>query len=112
MGQEYSNPKRASDPHALPDVEVFQLTAREVAEQDGDMVHEYMRRHEFRLASMSSRDRERMFDAMIEEQGITGGWFWWSCLPGCMPDSSPTGPFKTYAAALADARDNDGMEDC
>jgi hypothetical protein len=53
-----------------------------------------------------------MFDAMIEEQGITGGWFWWSCLPGCMPDSSPTGPFKTYAAALADARDNDGMEDC
>jgi hypothetical protein len=112
MGQEYSNPKRAKDPHALPDVEVFQLTAREVAEQDDERVHEYMKRHEFRLAGMNSRDRERMFDAMIEEEGITGGWFWWSCFPGCLPDSSPMGPFDSYAEALADAQDNGGMEDC
>jgi len=31
MTQVYSDPSRASDPHALPDVEVFELTAHEVA---------------------------------------------------------------------------------
>ena len=106
MTQAYSNPDRESDPHALPDIEVFELTAREVAERDEDMVYEYMKRREFRLASMNSRDRERMFDAMIEEEGITGGWFWWACFPGCMPDSDATGPFASRAEALADAQSN------
>jgi hypothetical protein len=32
------------------------------------------------------------------------GWYWWSCFPGCMPDSEPCGPFATEAAALEDAR--------
>jgi hypothetical protein len=26
LSQAYSNPERASDPHALPDIEVFHLT--------------------------------------------------------------------------------------
>lgn len=33
------------------------------------------------------------------------GWFWWSCFPGCLPDSEPNGPFATEAEALADAQD-------
>ena len=32
------------------------------------------------------------------------GWYWWSCSPGCLPDSEPIGPFKSEAEALADAR--------
>lgn len=76
--QAYSDPRRADDPHALPDVEVFQLTAEEVKEWFGPM-----------------------FD---EERIMCGGWFWWSCLPGCMPDSDPVGPFATEAEALADAQ--------
>jgi hypothetical protein len=104
MGQEYSDPSRADDTYSLPDVEIFQLTAREVAEMDEDRIHEWSRRHEYRLASMNSRTREKMFDAMIEEEGIEGGWFWWTCLPGCMPDSDPFGPFDTYAEAKADAQ--------
>jgi DNA-directed RNA polymerase subunit RPC12/RpoP len=31
------------------------------------------------------------------------GWWWWSCLPGCLPDSDVLGPFKTEAEALEDA---------
>jgi hypothetical protein len=107
MAQAYSNPECELDPHALPDIEVFELTAREVAEMDEDMVFDYMKRHEFRLAAMNSKTREAMFDAMIEEEGITGGWFWWSCFPGCMPDSSPMGPFDTYVEALKDAQNID-----
>ena len=63
-----------------------------------------MKRPEFKLAAMSSRDRDRMFDVMIGENGITGGWFYWFCFPGCLPDSEPKGPFETEAEALADAR--------
>ena len=33
------------------------------------------------------------------------GWYWWSCLPGCLPDSEPTGPFDSEQEALEDARD-------
>lgn len=106
MSQFYSNPDREPDPHALPDCEVFQLTAREVAEGDEEMVYEYMRRPEFKLAAMNSRTREAMLDAMIEEEGITGGWFYWYCFPGCMPDSSPMGPYETHEAAIAAARED------
>lgn len=35
------------------------------------------------------------------------GWYWWSCFPGCLPDSEPIGPFKTEAEALADAQNLD-----
>ena len=102
--QAYSDPSRENDPYALPDVEVFELTAAEVAERDEDLIYEYMQRPEFRLAAMNSRARERMLDAIVEEQGITGGWYWWTCLPGCLPDSEPIGPFDTEAEALADAQ--------
>ena len=103
--QAYSDVTREQEQHALPDVEVFQLTAQEVAEMDEDMIYEYMKRHEFRLASINSRTRDAMFQAMIDENQITGGWFWWSCSPGCLPDSSPIGPFATSQEALADAQD-------
>ena len=59
MSQHYSDPSRENDPHALPNIEVFQLTAREAAELDEDMVWEYTRCHEYRLASMNSKVRKR-----------------------------------------------------
>jgi hypothetical protein len=104
--QAYSNPARANNPHALPDVEVFQLTAHEAASQNEDLIYEYSKRPEFRLCHMNSRVRESMLDAMIEEEFITGGWFWWTCLPGRLPDSSAFGPFDTQTEALADAQEN------
>ena len=100
MSQHYSNPARESDPHALPDVEVFELTAQECAEREEDLIWEYMKRHEFRLASMNGRVREKMFDAMIEEEGITGGGFYWFCFPGCLPGSDAIGPYKTRSEAI------------
>ena len=105
MARYYSNPKRESDTYALPDIEVFEMTAAEVAEMDEDLIRDAMKRPEFRLAAMNSRVREKMLDTLVEENGITGGWCWWSCFPGCMPDSDPIGPFKTHAEALADARE-------
>lgn len=31
------------------------------------------------------------------------GWYWWSCFPGCLPDSDPCGPFPTAEGAYLDA---------
>lgn len=82
MAQAYSDPTRESDPHALPDIEVFYL-AKENVHSAGDESAEY-------------------FSAAHEP-----GWYWWSCFPGCLPDSDPNGPFATEAEALADAQDVD-----
>jgi hypothetical protein len=76
--QAYSNPDREHDTYALPDIEIFYLTA-----EDGK-------------------------DFPVDDDGdpMLPGWYWWTCFPGCMPDSSPFGPFETEDEALSDARDN------
>jgi hypothetical protein len=112
MPQAYSSESRARDPHNLPDVEVFEMTAEEVAAADEDLVHEYLRKHEYCLAAMNSRTREKMIAAMVEENGIKGGWFWWYCLPGCLPegDGFRYGPFNTAEEAKADAQNQNTGE--
>ena len=84
MSQHYSDPSRADDAWSLPDVEVFELTAREVAERDEDLFYEY-----------------------IEDECITGGWFYWFCFPGCMPESDAFGPYKTRQEAIDASQDQD-----
>jgi hypothetical protein len=106
--QAYSDESRADDETSLPDLEIFQLTAREVAERDEELVYQYSKRHEYRLASMNSQVREKMFDAMIEEEGITGGWFYWYCFPGCLPDSEPMGPYASAKEAKEAAQEEAG----
>lgn len=32
------------------------------------------------------------------------GWYWWSCLPGCLPDGDANGPFNSSVTAWRDAR--------
>lgn len=34
------------------------------------------------------------------------GWYWWSCFPGCLPDSDPCGPFASSTQARRDADEN------
>lgn len=77
MSQAYSNPAREADKFALPDIEVFYADA-------GDFGGE--------------------FDPAGGEEVNEAGWYWWSCFPGCLPDSEPMGPFATEAEALADAQ--------
>lgn len=33
------------------------------------------------------------------------GWYYWYCLPGCLPDSDPYGPFETEEEAEQDVID-------
>lgn len=105
MPQFYSNPERETDTYAMPDCEVFQLTAEEAAEYYEDDIDTFSKRHEFRLASMNAKVREAMIEAMVEEIGITGGWFYWYCFPGCVPEGTPIGPYESKAAAIKAAQD-------
>ena len=79
--QAYSDPTRESDPHALPDVEVFALSQLEA---------------NYNLENLDHADENTL---------TVAGWYWWSCFPGCLPDSEPFGPFDTEAEALANAQD-------
>jgi hypothetical protein len=76
--QTYSNPERESDPHALPDVEVFYVTPRE------------------------AKVNFVCGDTMPTESG----WYYWYCFPGCLPDSDPIGPFATAAEAESAAQED------
>ena len=45
-------------------------------------------------------------DLTAEEAAETWepGWYWWSCFPGCLPESDwPNGPFESEDDAIADA---------
>jgi hypothetical protein len=86
MSQAYSDPKRASDPHALPDVEVFYVSD-----------------------DMKGADVLASHAAGIEPSWVNyeSGWYYWFCFPGCLPDGEPEGPFATKAEALADAQEGD-----
>lgn len=32
-----------------------------------------------------------------------GGWYYWYCFPGCLPESDATGPFRTAKQAVKHA---------
>lgn len=78
MAQFYFEPEREKDIHALPDAEVFYMSAAKI--EDYDWFDE---------------------DGEVRPEG----WYYWACLPGCLPDSDPVGPFDTEQEAIDDAQD-------
>lgn len=42
--------------------------------------------------------------SMDQDAEFDPGWYYWSCFPGCLPDSDPIGPFLTSADAYHDAQ--------
>lgn len=80
--QAFSDPSRADDCYALPDVELWYQNGNEYVEpvEPGE-----------------------------ELEIRPTGWYYWFCFPGCLPDSEAMGPFETQDEALADAQGgNDG----
>lgn len=87
----YTDPARETDAYALPNIETFPIDENDL---QGDW-REYV--------------LERMADDPSLLPSDMTGWYWWSCLPGCLPAGEPNGPFETEEEALADARE--GLED-
>ena len=100
--QAYSDPNRADSPTALPDIEIFHWPeAVRVEDMHGES-------HLFEslgdALDLMAEPLQRAGDCGAEQ---AGGYFWWSCFPGCLPDGDPVGPFETEAEALADAQATD-----
>lgn len=73
--QAYSDPKRAEDKYALPDISVFFIGANDDDWRDDD------------------------------GECLPEGWYYWYCFPGCMPEEDyPHGPFMTADSAIAYAQ--------
>lgn len=92
----YSNPKRESDPYALPDLDIWRGILWTCGKCGSTEVSYTTKAAVLHNCCGFTMDRAE-------------GWFWESCTPGCLPDSEPFGPFNTEAEALEDARE--GMED-
>jgi hypothetical protein len=102
MSQDYSDPKRANDPHALPDIEVLRMKYADCPHCTSVVVSggsEW-------ICDSCSKGRKGFTP---DPADVHTAWFWRSCFPGCLPDSEPFGPFDTYADALADAQE--GIDD-
>ncbi len=103
--QAYSNPDLEYAPGSLPDLEILELTAEEATEQEDELWEEYSKRYEYRLCRFNQKVRDKMVQTMIQEHDIKGGWFYWWCTPGHLPDSIAYGPYPSAAAALEVARE-------
>lgn len=106
MSYIHSDPTREDDEHALPNVEIFELTSDEAAEMaDEDTVDEA----KSNLGGgpfMSSRDRDALLAEIRRIIGDQDGWYYQFGFPGCLPDSDPVGPFETRAKAIEAAQDD------
>jgi len=93
--QAYSDPAREHDPHALPDIEIFEAHALDCDECECFQVYP-------QATGTGYADCPE-----CGEIGITNNLahFYWACFPGCLPDSDPIGPFNSEAEALAAARE-------
>lgn len=50
-------------------------------------------------------DAEAFYVPEHQSAELDAGWYWHACLPGCLPDSDPVGPFDTVSEAIADAQE-------
>lgn len=93
MPQAYSSPKRADDPHALPDVEYFFVSRADAAQANIDA------------------SRAECAEDDVQHWETQSGWYWWPCFPGCLPDGDPSGPFATEQECIDDFTTDDDEED-
>lgn len=106
--QFYSDPSRENDKWSLPDCEVWQATAEEIAETMEDEIRQARRLKGFELASVNDFIRQKLLEYIVREHGVQGGWVYQFCFPGCMPESGIFGPFTTRDEAIDDCRENFG----
>lgn len=75
----YSNPELENPthyPHTPPDVETFYVSDSEGAMMD-----------------------------IVTGECLEKGWYFWFCLPGCLPDSEPYGSFVSEEQAIHACRE-------
>jgi hypothetical protein len=98
MSQAYSDPSREDEETSLPDVEVWCDGIFESECCDTD-------HHAGYVLATDGQECQSCGRKGVWRETDRKGWFYWYCLPGCLPDSDAFGPFATEAEALADAQE-------
>lgn len=80
MAYEYSDPRRAEQATALPDVEVFEMTTADAT-----------------VGEIAAEPVDGWYDGP--------GYYFAFGFPGCLWDGEPSGPYETYELALEAARE-------
>ena len=96
MSQHYSDPTRENEPTSLPDLETFYVSLDDVL----DATFETWQGERLRESIVDSARRYSVRDCATDLEG----WYYWTCFPGCLPDSDPIGPFDSEQEAIDDAR--------
>lgn len=73
--------------------------AKEAIEGNTEVFH--MDRSEFTDPDPASWMADRRADGLTAND--CAGWYWWTCVPGCLPDSDAFGPHPSEAEAWKDA---------
>lgn len=84
--------------HKLKNVEFFEVTpARFLNAEAGSW-----------LADALAQDGEGLTDTPDRNDAAErlAGWYYWTCCPGCLPDSEANGPFTSEQDARKDAMEN------
>lgn len=133
-----ANAKDENEPRTLPNIEVFHVSASEfiLARKPSTWMEEmttaamreagptrFFERDLAAYFDVEDGEVERdadldgttagaLHDAVEAERVIFAneaeGWYYWCCLPGCLPDSDASGPYATEEAALDAARETFG----
>lgn len=113
----YLDPKKESDPYAQSDAETFELTQQDFLSSDPeseDFISLCTELNESTVRTWRDLFKDCEFFNCFEERvneilaAATDleGWYWWTCFPGCLPESEPFGPFETEEDAIENARED------
>src|SRR5687767_2942702 len=105
MAQHYMNPDDESKTHRLPNIETLQAYYGYCDECGSLGIEIAAPVKDMRKACEDWECKQEEATILLDKKG----WFYWYCLPGCMPDSESFGPFETEEEAIKDARGGDTL---
>ncbi len=95
--------KAASEAERLKNVEIFHIGASNFLSAGGGDWRSILLDEKTEESSGPDDDEEEKESVRQSEADSLAGWYWWTCCPGCMPDSDANGPFDTQDEAKENA---------
>ena len=94
---------------ADPDTVLFELACDYICEDQEVMKKVLGKIREAKLEGYDAdmflnEDDKDLWNEFQKAQKSLAGWYYRPCLPGCMPDGDPTGPFATEEEAIKEAQ--------
>lgn len=90
----------------LKNVEIFHVSADDFLKADARSWQADLLAAAVKDALTGDQDQSEVEAATKEEAVELSGYYWWTCSPGCLPDSEAFGPFETAEEAEEDVINN------